>query len=34
VIDRTYSLEELAVAHAESEQGHVVGKLVIAVASP
>jgi 2-desacetyl-2-hydroxyethyl bacteriochlorophyllide A dehydrogenase len=33
VIDRTYSLEELAVAHAESEQGHVVGKLVIAVAS-
>jgi NADPH:quinone reductase-like Zn-dependent oxidoreductase len=33
VIDRTYSLEELAAAHAESEQGHVVGKLVIAVAS-
>jgi 2-desacetyl-2-hydroxyethyl bacteriochlorophyllide A dehydrogenase len=33
VIDRTYSLEELAVAHAESEQGHVVGKLVITVAS-
>lgn len=33
VIDRSYSLEELAVAHAESEQGHVVGKLVIAVAS-
>jgi len=33
VIDRTYSLEELAVAHAESEQGHVVGKLVIAVTS-
>jgi 2-desacetyl-2-hydroxyethyl bacteriochlorophyllide A dehydrogenase len=33
VIDRTYSLEELAVAHAESEQGHVVGKLAIAVAS-
>ncbi len=33
VIDRTYSLEELALAHAESEQGHVVGKLVIAVAS-
>jgi 2-desacetyl-2-hydroxyethyl bacteriochlorophyllide A dehydrogenase len=33
VIDRTYSLEELALAHAESEQGHVVGKLVIAVTS-
>ena len=33
VIDRTYSLEELAAAHAESEQGHVVGKLVIAVTS-
>lgn len=33
VIDRTYPLEEIAVAHAESEQGHVVGKLVIAVAS-
>ena len=33
VIDRTYPLEELAAAHAESEQGHVVGKLVIAVAS-
>lgn len=33
VIERTYPLSELAAAHAQSEQGHVVGKLAIAVAS-
>lgn len=33
VIERTYPLSELAAAHTQSEQGHVVGKLAIAVAS-
>ena len=33
VIEHTYPLSELATAHAVSEQGHVVGKLAIAVAS-
>lgn len=33
LIERTYPLSELAAAHEQSEQGHVVGKLAIAVAS-
>lgn len=33
VIEHTYPLSELAAAHTISEQGHVVGKLAIAVAS-
>lgn len=33
IIEHTYPLSELAAAHAASEQGHVVGKLAIAVAS-
>lgn len=33
IIERTYPLSELAAAHAVSEQGHVVGKVVITVAS-
>ncbi|MCX7592208.1 MAG: NAD(P)-dependent alcohol dehydrogenase [Fischerella sp.] len=33
VIDRTYPLQELAVAHAYSEDGHAVGKIAIAVTS-
>lgn len=33
IIERTYPLSELAAAHAVSEQGHVVGKIAIAVAS-
>lgn len=33
VIEHTYPLSELAAAHTVSEQGHVVGKLAIAVAS-
>jgi 2-desacetyl-2-hydroxyethyl bacteriochlorophyllide A dehydrogenase len=33
IIDRIYPLSELATAHAASEQGHVVGKIAIAVAS-
>jgi NADPH:quinone reductase-like Zn-dependent oxidoreductase len=31
VIDRTYPLQELAAAHAYSEDGHAVGKIAIAV---
>lgn len=33
VIDRTFNLEELATAHAYSQQGRTVGKVVIQVAS-
>lgn len=33
VIDRTYPLSEVAAAHAYSETGHVVGKIVMTVAS-
>jgi len=33
VIDKTYSLSELAAAHTYSEQGRAVGKIVITVAS-
>ncbi|HEY9670697.1 MAG TPA: NAD(P)-dependent alcohol dehydrogenase [Waterburya sp.] len=33
IIERTYPLSELAAAHAVSEQGHVVGKIAIAVAT-
>jgi NADPH:quinone reductase-like Zn-dependent oxidoreductase len=33
VIERTYRLDELALAHAESEAGHVKGKLVVEVVS-
>jgi NADPH:quinone reductase-like Zn-dependent oxidoreductase len=33
IIECTYPLSELAAAHAVSEQGHVVGKIAIAVAS-
>lgn len=33
IIEHTYPLSELAAAHTVSEQGHVVGKLAIAVAS-
>ncbi|RAK00099.1 NADPH:quinone reductase-like Zn-dependent oxidoreductase [Larkinella arboricola] len=33
VIERTYRLDELAQAHAESETGHVKGKLVVEVES-
>lgn len=33
VIDRTYPLSELAAAHSDSENGRVVGKIAIAVAS-
>jgi NADPH:quinone reductase-like Zn-dependent oxidoreductase len=32
IIDRVYPLSELAAAHAYSENGHAVGKIVIAVA--
>jgi NADPH:quinone reductase-like Zn-dependent oxidoreductase len=33
VIDRTFNLEELAAAHAYSQQGRTVGKVVIQIAS-
>ncbi|MBE9129182.1 MULTISPECIES: NAD(P)-dependent alcohol dehydrogenase [unclassified Coleofasciculus] len=33
IIEQTYPLSEIATAHRESEKGHVVGKLVITVAS-
>jgi NADPH:quinone reductase-like Zn-dependent oxidoreductase len=32
VIDRTYPLAEIAAAHAYAEQGHVRGKVAIAIA--
>ena len=32
VIDRTYSLSDIAKAHAYSEEGHAVGKIVISIA--
>ncbi len=33
IIDRTYPLSEVAAAHAQGEQGHAVGKIVMTVAS-
>ncbi|NET39817.1 MAG: zinc-binding dehydrogenase, partial [Cyanothece sp. SIO1E1] len=31
IIDRTYPLSELAAAHAYSEAGHAVGKIVVTI---
>ncbi len=33
VIDRTYPLDDIAAAHVYSQEGHVVGKVVIAIAN-